>query len=740
MAYDPAKDLYVHTDASGFAVGGWLGQPADPDDKIPSPLPTTMKGLGEIPRLRPVTFFAKKMIPAETRYPVHEQELLAIVKCFEANRHYLIGRHFRCFTDHKSLTWINKQPNLSRRQAAWVEKLQEYDCSLEYLPGEANTVADVLSRQAVYAPKCATCQRKVEVEAAVIQAEDPARSEELTQSLDPRGTDWKEACDEDDFYHRVVAGLAETDESGKPRVPSSQYRRYRIDEGVLYYEDKLYVPERMRKYVLAREHDTVLRGGHSGDNRTLAKLLPKYYWPNVVDTVIAYIRSCDSCQKNRAHVKQPGFMRSLPIPAERWSQIGLDIAFLPGTTSYHGRRGQPVKLDAVLVLVDYLSSRAVFVPTTRDATAEELATLYLTHVYKNFGTPKTIVCDRDPKWLSKFWVALMHLIGTKQAVATARHQNTNGKVERLIKTLKAMLKAYLNHAGSNWVDLLPLLEFNYNSTPNGSGVSPFEIDTLRVPRDGAWEKPPQGSPATIAELKDAHDAVALVVQQTLRDAQDRQEKIVAHKRKHQAFQVGDEVLLWAEGLNVSSVTTLKAKLAKAWVGPFKVKAVHDFDNYELDLAHEFTLMHPVFHTSQLKAYDRREPAPVVVPKLVRGEKEWPAESILEYNPRTRKYLVKWVGHDESQNTWESRAHVAGTTALEEFEKRTAEEAARVPREPRKRRASTQHEARRPERRQGEADERRRREASPPTGQAGAGRASETRRDPRNTRETRSMRR
>ncbi len=113
----------------------------------------------------------------------------------------------------------NGMPNLSRRQAAWVEKLQEYDCSLEYLPGEADTIADVPGRQAVYAPKCATCQRKVEVEAAVIQAEDSARSEELTQALDPRGTDGKEACDKDDFFHLLIAGLAEKDEDRKPRVP-----------------------------------------------------------------------------------------------------------------------------------------------------------------------------------------------------------------------------------------------------------------------------------------------------------------------------------------------------------------------------------------------------------------------------------------------------------------------------------------------------------------------------------------
>ena len=42
-AFDPSKPLYVHTDASGFAIAGWLGQPVD-GAELPSPLPTTKTG------------------------------------------------------------------------------------------------------------------------------------------------------------------------------------------------------------------------------------------------------------------------------------------------------------------------------------------------------------------------------------------------------------------------------------------------------------------------------------------------------------------------------------------------------------------------------------------------------------------------------------------------------------------------------------------------------------------------
>lgn len=382
-AYDPDAEKYVHTDASGFCVSGWFGQPAHPDDHIPSPLPTTIEGLTNLPRLRPVSYHARKMIPAETRYPVHEQELLAVVSTLKANRHYLIGSRFRVFTDHKSLQYLQTQPHLSRRQAGWVELLQEFDFTLEYLPGPHNTVADVLSRQATYAPKCATCAAKIMVAATLLGT--PAGP----VTVDPHGEAWTTAMECDTFAQGVLADL-KAGATGQPdasspapgkglpsghlgtpahrptvsaRLAANRARRFTLRGILLYYEDRLYVPLEMRPTVLFVEHDSALQGGHSGDVRTLNKLFPQYYWPNMAADVVAYIRSCDACQRHKGPLRTAGFMRALPIPTATWAQIGVDVAFLPATTRYHGHPDNAVALDCVLVVVDYLSSRWVLTPT-----------------------------------------------------------------------------------------------------------------------------------------------------------------------------------------------------------------------------------------------------------------------------------------------------------------------------------------------------------------------------------------
>src|SRR3954470_23007394 len=88
------------------------------------------------------------MSPVEINYAVYEKKLLAIVHVIKIWRHYLEGQKFTVITDHQSLKYLNTQPTLTRRQAAWVGLLQAYNFDIIYKPGKTNVVANTLSRQA----------------------------------------------------------------------------------------------------------------------------------------------------------------------------------------------------------------------------------------------------------------------------------------------------------------------------------------------------------------------------------------------------------------------------------------------------------------------------------------------------------------------------------------------------------------------------------------------------------------
>ena len=72
-------------------------------------------------------------------------ELAAIVFALKIWRHYLYGKQFEVFSDHKSLKYIFTLQDLNMRQRRWVEYLEDYDFTLHYHHGKTNEVADALN-------------------------------------------------------------------------------------------------------------------------------------------------------------------------------------------------------------------------------------------------------------------------------------------------------------------------------------------------------------------------------------------------------------------------------------------------------------------------------------------------------------------------------------------------------------------------------------------------------------------
>ena len=116
------KPFEVYTDASDHACGAVLIQES-----------------------RPVAYMSKKFTPAERNYPTHDRECLAIVSAYREWRCYLEGVPSTCHTDHAPLTQLQSQPQISRRQARWLEFLASFQPNVVYVQGQANP-ADVLSR------------------------------------------------------------------------------------------------------------------------------------------------------------------------------------------------------------------------------------------------------------------------------------------------------------------------------------------------------------------------------------------------------------------------------------------------------------------------------------------------------------------------------------------------------------------------------------------------------------------
>ena len=91
---------------------------------------------------------SRKMQSAETRYPIREQELLAIGLALKQWFHLLRGpQQVHVHTDYESLRYLKTCPRpLTPRQACWSQFLQEYNLTLWYVPRLENPAADACSR------------------------------------------------------------------------------------------------------------------------------------------------------------------------------------------------------------------------------------------------------------------------------------------------------------------------------------------------------------------------------------------------------------------------------------------------------------------------------------------------------------------------------------------------------------------------------------------------------------------
>ena len=125
----PDAPTCVMTDASDIAVGAVLQQ--------------YVNGTWH-----PISFFSKKMKPAETRYSTFDRELLAVYLAIRHFRHFLEGRQFHVLTDHKPLTFaLQARPDRhSPRQARQLDFISQFTSTIRHIHGPENVVADALSR------------------------------------------------------------------------------------------------------------------------------------------------------------------------------------------------------------------------------------------------------------------------------------------------------------------------------------------------------------------------------------------------------------------------------------------------------------------------------------------------------------------------------------------------------------------------------------------------------------------
>ena len=626
---DPTRQYILNTDASGFATAAVLSQ-------------QQLDGT-----TRPVAYHSRKMNAAERNYDVHDKELLAIVMAVKHWRCYLEGNPHptKVLTDHKGLQWLSSKAELTGRQARWVEQLSDVEYEVVYVPGPKNAAADALSRRADLDVESASpvvqnrAQRqqapRLKIHLAQVQGlvtEEKPLWESRVEALTLRD-ELKRAAEADPWYSAKL----------KEATPIDGLLR---GDGLLWTADgRFYVPDDrgVQSKLLYEVHDAPT-GGHMGERKTLHKLQSTCYWAGMRKDVEDYVRGCQVCAAVKPSQKVPaGLLQPLPIPHRPWQVIALDFKGpLPPSNFF----------NAVLVVTCKFTKRCHYIPTTMSVTSEKTARLLIDHVFKLHGLPETIISDRDPRFTAGLWKAVFNAWGTKIAMSSSYHPQTDGQTERQMRVLTAGLRAYADKKQKDWSDHLSMMEAFYNSSRHEStGKTPFEMDgvvwtdamTLALRSPIMTGVTSQSAEDILTDMKVAwEDARKMLMskQAKMKEEADR------HRRDEQ-YAVGDKVLLSTRRLNRKA-----SALSDPYVGPFTITRVSDNGvNVWLDLPKKlYGRLHQPFHVEKVKRFTpsaiewKRDQEDRPPPEEIDGEPMYEVETLL--GKRVMEELVELQPDEE----------------------------------------------------------------------------------------------
>ncbi|GBG64444.1 hypothetical protein CBR_g44330 [Chara braunii] len=378
-----------------------------------------------------------------------------------------------------------------------------------------------------------------------------------------------------------------------------------------------------------------------------------------------------------------GELHPMPIPREPGLSIAMDVTGpFPRDRLGH---------DGILTVVDRLSKYACFLPCKYYSTTSELARLLHTGWICGHGVPEDIVSDRDTRFMSAFWTALMQESGTTMKPSLARHPQTDRQTERAHQTAQMMLRTLIRPVQKDWVDRLPDIEFAYNTSVHPAiGVTPFELHhggrkgrifaDLLLPRptdiDAAC------SPASVRKYRE----LLTQARANMQKAQVRMQQQANRRRVPCPIRAGD--LVWVSAEEFAQEQDVSRKLLPKWFGPWSVTAAAgdepDGHSFVINIPEPLTV-HPVFHASKLATYtpaksddfpDRRSHDP---PSMDGHQEVDRVISDRKYGSKPRQYKVTFKACDRDDTRWISGADLKPSAPLVyvHYEKRRlAQEASR----------------------------------------------------------------
>ena len=168
--------------------------------------------------------------------------------------------------------------------------------------------------------------------------------------------------------------------------------------------------------------------GHFNARRTLEIVSQSFWWPEIRSDVDRIVRTCDVCQRVQARRRGDEAPMEVIVAEGPWQVVTIDFlsGFVPSV---------PGGWQGCVVVCDRFSRMMHVKECNTHLTAKEAAALFIQLVVRAHGVPRKIISDRGTQFESVLWYEVIQQMGSKVALATTHHPQTNGLTERMNRTL-----------------------------------------------------------------------------------------------------------------------------------------------------------------------------------------------------------------------------------------------------------------------------------------------------------------
>jgi transposase InsO family protein len=605
-----------------------------------------------------ISYGGRSLRNAEKQWSVTDIEGLALIESIREYHVYLANQKFTVFTDHIALCWLKQIKYSQGRLLRWSLLLQGYDFDIIHVPGKRNAVADALSRRTYPAVpdelQTPSALAEDDILSILLPESDPLHHDpdilpatveqpyshtlyettieyydtnilsSVASNTDTCIMDASAVCALDNLpslqrdcpdllpiiEYLESQSLPDDDKLAR-RVILQSEQFVLDDDGTLYhlfqprtkhvdrnlsFTRQVAVPTSLRLEVLQACHDNNFAGAHVGIDRVYANLRLRYFWRCMYSDVVAYVTSCDACQRAKRPI---GKHRAplQPLPAEGvFSRWHIDFLSLSTTTS---------GFKNILLVTDSFSKwPEAFCTKTQEAS--EVCDILYREVFARYGSPRTLVSDRGQNFLSKLVKELCAKFNVKRHYTSSFHAQSNASCERMNSSLLNAFRTYAT-AQTEWDKLLPgiLAAYRAGVSTHSTEYSPFQLvfgKEMNLPIDNLLTPPTTASANIKQYIADLNQTLKVSAEIATENTKRQQERYKLNYDKTAAFPqyaIGDQCLLYDPKVPVGLAPKLRAK----WTGPVVIIDIGPNYTYAVMDCKTRKRIKPLVHANRLRLYN-----------------------------------------------------------------------------------------------------------------------------------------